>query len=477
MPAKTATPVSSVPTGAGVDSALLEKAMAALLKHHEDTVSKNKSKKSLLPKGDDIPVQVQLTLSRVPTNPSPKPIRIDIPHPFHKPPSHMEVDETDEYLEEAEICLIVKDEDKEWIKDLVKKVGPESSLSCIKKVLGLDSLRKKHSQFSDKRALLQKFDFFLADDRILPMLSKNLGKSFFRAKKQPIPINVTRKSGLPFAVDKCLKATWMFVSAGTCITIKAGDTGMAVEKLHKNVETIISQAVMKIPKKWANVQAICIKSSQSVALPIYNKTKEDLDEIAKLAGIEEESKKRSRELDETSKETMLEEKKKKQKHEVETKSPLLKALKQNRSQVESTKKKIRSPSLGEENEKKSPKLKKKQDGIKENRKEKVKTPKKKQEESMSSKKSKKSKDKENEPEKQSLPKKKEEEKKFIESKKFKGTKKGYSFHKGEQGVGYYVDVLPVLDKMALAAFSRLGKGGGKGRKSPKSTPKKRRGRR
>ena len=211
------------PPGAGVDSILLGKAMVALLKHHEDTVSQSKTKESLLPNADDVPVQVQLTLSRVPVNPSPKPIRLDIPHPFHKVPSSAmdeNDDDVDVDMEEAEVCLIVKDDAKVWIKELLESAGSDSCLSCIKKVLGLESLRKKHSQFSDKRTLLQKYDLFLADDRILPMLSKNLGKSFFRAKKQPIPINITRKAGFPYAVDKCLKATWMFISAGTCITIK-----------------------------------------------------------------------------------------------------------------------------------------------------------------------------------------------------------------------------------------------------------------
>ena len=211
------------PPGAGVDSILLGKAMVALLKHHEDTVSQSKTKESLLPNADNVPVQVQLTLSRVPVNPSPKPIRLDIPHPFHKVPSSAmdeNDDDDDDDMEEAEVCLIVKDDAKAWIKELLESAGPDSCLSCIKKVLGLESLRKKHSQFSDKRTLLQKYDLFLADDRILPMLSKNLGKSFFRAKKQPIPINITRKAGFPYAVDKCLKATWMFISAGTCITIK-----------------------------------------------------------------------------------------------------------------------------------------------------------------------------------------------------------------------------------------------------------------
>src|SRR5210317_28875 len=103
-------------------------------------------------------------------------------------------------------------------------------LGCIKKVLGLQSLRTKHKSFAQRRELLARFDVFFADDRILPMLTKALGGKFFEKKKQPIPIALTRKEALPFAVQKNLKSTFMFLSAGTCVTVKAGNTGMDATK-------------------------------------------------------------------------------------------------------------------------------------------------------------------------------------------------------------------------------------------------------
>jgi hypothetical protein len=66
---------------------------------------------------------------------------------------------------------------------------------------------------------------------------------------------------------------------------------------------------------------------------------------------------------------------------------------------------------------------------------------------------------------------------FIASKKYKGSKEGYVFRSGKQGVGYYVDVKPVVDRMAIEAFKRHGasQSRGGGRKSSKSPG--RRGRR
>jgi ribosome biogenesis protein UTP30 len=158
---------------------------------------------------------VQFTLLRAPGHSTPKPIRVLIPHPLFKLAD--KADDSDD-PEEPEICLIVKEESKAWCQLMIEKF-PEH-MGCVKKVLGLQSLREKHARYEQRRELLNKYNFFMADERILPMLSKALGKEFFKAKKLPIPINLTRKEALPFAVQKALSATYMSVSTGTCVTIR-----------------------------------------------------------------------------------------------------------------------------------------------------------------------------------------------------------------------------------------------------------------
>jgi ribosome biogenesis protein UTP30 len=50
-------------------------------------------------------------------------------------------------------------------------------------VVDLSKLRKKYKAFEVKRQLCNSYQVFLADERILPMLPKNLGKSFFSRNK------------------------------------------------------------------------------------------------------------------------------------------------------------------------------------------------------------------------------------------------------------------------------------------------------
>jgi ribosome biogenesis protein UTP30 len=197
----------------GLDAKLVERAVKALLAYHE---KQSEDKLSLL--GNDKPIQVQLTLLRSPSNGNPKPIRILIPHPLFQLADKDDDSNGDSAMEEPEICLIVKEESKLWCQEMIDRFPDH--MGCVKKVLGLQSLRKKHASYEQRRELLSKYNFFMADDRILPMLSKALGKEFFKAKKLPIPISLTRKEALPFAIQKALSATYMSVSSGTCITIR-----------------------------------------------------------------------------------------------------------------------------------------------------------------------------------------------------------------------------------------------------------------
>ena len=201
----------------GVDAQLTTRALKALLKHHESSTS---SSSNLL--GNDLDVQVQFTLARIPGNASPKPIRIDIPHPLVKvdgSTAAMDTDEADDTsLQEVSVCLIVKEESKPYIQSILSKFPKQ--LGSIKKVLGLQSLRTKHKSYTQRRELLSRFDIFLADDSILPMLTKALGGKFFDKKKQPIPVNISRKEALPFAIEKALNSTFMCLSSGTCVTVR-----------------------------------------------------------------------------------------------------------------------------------------------------------------------------------------------------------------------------------------------------------------
>jgi len=264
-----------------LDAALVEKAVRALLKHH-DGVTAAAEKQPLL--GTDVPVQVLLGLEVAPHAPKPKPFRLAIPHPLHKLSNTDNDSNDDDGLEEPDVCLIVKEDSKAAVQEMIANF-PEH-LQCIKKVLGLQSLRNKHAcSYQQRRDLLARFDVFLADDRILPMLQSALGKDFVQAKRLPIPVRITRKEALPFAIRKALSSTYLHVPRGTCVTVKVGATGMPVPHLVDNIVAAAVAAVQHVPRKWANVRSVSVKLPASQALPVYNKTPAELQEIATMAGL------------------------------------------------------------------------------------------------------------------------------------------------------------------------------------------------
>jgi len=252
--------------------------------------------------------------------------------------------------------------------------------------------------------------------------------------------------------------------------------------LISNIAAICTQAPLKVPRKWANIKSISIKTTGSVALPIYNKTLEDLEEIKFMAEINTIAKTEKGRVG--TDEKAEQEKKRK---DLVDKSPLARALKKQKSvNAEQKGGDVVNDGLKTPKDKKGVKpksSKKRKDEHTENIDEPVlKTPKEKEisrteSESLKSKSAKKSKQTEPANETPKSTKKKQSESSdetFIQSKKYTGSKPGYVFRKDKHGLGYYRDVLPVVDKAWLASLKN-GSGKGGGRKSMSHTPKKRKG--
>jgi ribosome biogenesis protein UTP30 len=140
-------------------------------------------------------VCLTLSLSKVPSG-SPKPSRVEVPNPVLS-------EEGD--TPDSEVCLIVKDESKPWVSEYVDDAHAAGKLPFIRRVLSLSKLRKDFSTFAQRRELLAGYTHFLADDRILPMLSKALGKSFYAAKKLPVPVKLTRTEKLRDTLERAVE--------------------------------------------------------------------------------------------------------------------------------------------------------------------------------------------------------------------------------------------------------------------------------
>ena len=91
--------------------------------------------------------------------------------------------------EPRDVCLIVKDLEKgikvdhEPTVNHFKDMLSEKGIDCVTQVISLRELKVEYKPFEAKRSLSQKFDIFLIDDRIIRMVPKFLGKSFYSKKR------------------------------------------------------------------------------------------------------------------------------------------------------------------------------------------------------------------------------------------------------------------------------------------------------
>ena len=298
---------------------------------------------------------------------------------------------------------------------------------------------------------------------------------------------------------------------------------MSPSKLLANIQAVCTVVPSKVPQRWSNVRSISIKTTNSVALPIYNKTPEELEQIRMLAREDKHDVVEAKLVTDVNADD--DERKSKGKNVAST--PLAKALKKQQAtkdndeevavekSTKSSKKKRKEAGVEEETDKittedstnksKSSSKKRKDESTEKNVDTKKPTSSKTkanndEEVPKSSKKKRKDVSSESTPkdessrEQESVPKSSKKSKSistvtttsvnedanFIASKTFAGAKRGYVFKKCKLGLGYYKDVLPVVDKVWLSNLGKSGggaggRGAGGGRKSMGHSMQKKKG--
>lgn len=259
------------PPGLEVDQVAL--AVAALLQHVAGQAAKadDAAGAALVDSDTDVPVSVILGFKLMPDRARVRPLLLRLSTPLYTSGV-------------AEVCLIVKDPQRA-VKDYFAAAGDSGGVT---RVMGLEKLRKRYRTFEAKRELMNQYDLFLADDRVEPLLPKLLGSPFFRSKKVPMSVRLSRNPVKE--AKRALHSTALHLSGGgSCVAVKAGHTGMTPAALAGNVVDVLRGVAAKAPRGWTNVLSVHIKTPDSVALPVYYATvaPEDLAGVAPTAGAAE----------------------------------------------------------------------------------------------------------------------------------------------------------------------------------------------
>lgn len=266
-----------------MDSLFLEqtqKAAQALIKHESITITK----KNVTPEGDENTplnkeiisseldetcIWLMLGLGKMTGKATHKPIRLPIPHSFRaSDPSS---------IVPSSICLITKDPQREWKDKIQEMIGGESPLKTrITKVIGISKLRQKFKQYEAKRQLCKSFDLFLADEALLPLLPKLLGKKFFSSKKLPVPVSLNKKdlTSLEDELNCAINSTYLHQTGGNCLGIRVGMANQSPSHLAENVRSILRELSSKLPGGISNIKTLHLKTPNSHSIPIFERSSE-----------------------------------------------------------------------------------------------------------------------------------------------------------------------------------------------------------
>lgn len=196
--------------------------------------------------------------------------------------------------ETTDVCLFTRDEPNmtaEQTEAFYKKLLSQHGIKQITQIIPYKTLKKEYKPYEAKLRLLKNYDLFLSDDRIRRLLPSHIGKHFYKSKKAPLSVSLKEKN-LAQRLNKIIQGTTLSVnSKGCCYASRVGNTGMKVDELVENIKSAATVIGEKLPKKWKNVKLLHLKTTSSVALPIFTSNISNVDDLDTLSAIASKEKK------------------------------------------------------------------------------------------------------------------------------------------------------------------------------------------
>jgi hypothetical protein len=202
---------------------------------------------------------VNILLSEVPNRYSPKPLRIPIPNPIYGT----------KYNTRA--CLFISDPEREFLDKI-----QDLNLPCLAKCISYNTLKRDYDRYDDKLKLVNEFHLFFSDIRVYKMLSKPLGKAFYKLKKYPCPANFNQLEGyhLEDAINNLFKYTYFHRRNGPNYTLRIARASMKAEEIAENVTSAVHHALPYIMMhdgiKHNRVQSISLRVGDSFDVPVFS---------------------------------------------------------------------------------------------------------------------------------------------------------------------------------------------------------------
>jgi len=126
-------------------------------------------------------------------------------------------------------------------------------------VIGTEDLDKFAANKRESRKFINKYDFFLADTKIMPVVGKVLGQLLGPRGKMPVP--VPYDAPIESFLQRFRSSIKVRVRSSLSLSCKFGDETMDDADLAVNAHAIISAVEKKLPNGEKNIKRIMIKTT------------------------------------------------------------------------------------------------------------------------------------------------------------------------------------------------------------------------
>ena len=138
-------------------------------------------------------------------------------------------------------------------------------------VMDNDHLSKLAEDKRASRKVINKYDFFLADTKLMPVVGKSLGQLLGPRGKMPtpVPFNAPIESFL----ERFRSSIRVRVKNSLSISCKIGDVTMDEHDVAANAIAVINNLKTKLPNGDKNIRKYMIKTTMGKAIKIDHKVK------------------------------------------------------------------------------------------------------------------------------------------------------------------------------------------------------------
>lgn len=138
-------------------------------------------------------------------------------------------------------------------------MGLKAKSAKADRVIDNDELNQLAANKRESRKMINSFDFFLADTKLMPVVGKVLGQILGPKGKMPIPVPFN--APIESFLDRFRSSVRVKVKNSLSMSCKIGDETMEDSDLALNANAVVSAVEKKLPNGDKNIKRIMVKTT------------------------------------------------------------------------------------------------------------------------------------------------------------------------------------------------------------------------